>query len=230
MIHRLRVTSSTMKDAATLAARMDGKEGSPHGTTVVAESQSAGIGRHGHSWHSEDLGGLYLSIILRIPGVGPFVTLSLGLAVQEALQEVAGVAADLRWPNDVMLNERKVAGILVQTADDALIAGIGINVNQQRFPSDLGEIATSLYLETGQTFDLETLLQRVIVLCLHYTKLPRAEIIRRFESSSSYGRGKAVEVEGILGVTMGLDENGFLRVRTSSGVQTVTAGGVRPSR
>lgn len=214
-----------MKDAAALAA-----QGAVHGTTVVAESQSAGVGRHGHSWHSEDLGGLYLSIILRIPGIGPFVTLALGLAVQEALREVAEVAADLRWPNDVMLNERKVAGILVQAVDDALIAGIGINVNQQRFPTGLGEVATSVYLETGQTFDLETLLQRVIVLSLHYTKLPRPEILREFEECSSYARGKAVEVEGVLGVTMGLDKSGFLLMKTASGVHTVTAGGVRPAR
>ncbi len=217
-----------MKDAAALAARIDGKEGAAHGTTVVAESQSAGIGRHGHSWHSEDLGGLYLSIILRIPGVGPFVTLALGLAVQEALQEVAGVAADLRWPNDVMLNERKVAGILVQAADDALIAGIGINVNQQRFPAELAGLATSLSLETGQTFDLEALLQRVLVLSLHLTKMSRAEILRRFEECSSYARGKAVEVEGVIGVTAGLDPNGFLLVKTATGIHTVTAGGVRP--
>jgi BirA family transcriptional regulator, biotin operon repressor / biotin---[acetyl-CoA-carboxylase] ligase len=230
VIHRLQVTSSTMKDAAVLAARIDGKEGAAHGTTVVTESQSAGIGRHGHAWHSEDLGGLYLSIILRIPGVGPSVTLALGLAVQEALQEVAGVSADLRWPNDVMLNERKVAGILVQAADDALIAGIGINVNQRQFPPDLAEIATSLYLETGKTCDLETLLQRVVVLSLHHTKLPQPEILRKFEACSSYARGKAVEVEGTLGVTMGLDETGFLLVRTAAGIQKITAGGVRPAQ
>lgn len=225
MIHRLQVTSSTMQDAAALAS-----QGAPHGTTVVTETQSAGIGRHGHAWHSEDLGGLYLSIILRIPGVGPSVTLALGLAVQEALHEVAGVSADLRWPNDVMLNERKVAGILVQAADDALIAGIGINVNQRQFPPDLAETATSLYLETGKTIDLETLLQRVVVLSLHHTKLPQPEILRKFENCSSYARGKAVEVEGTLGVTMGLDETGFLLVRTAAGIQTITAGGVRPAQ
>lgn len=225
MIHRLRETSSTMKDATALAA-----QGSPHGTTVVAERQSAGMGRHGHSWHSEDKGGLYLSIILRIPGIGPFVTLALGLAVQEALQEVAGVSTDLRWPNDLMLNERKVAGILVQAVDNALIAGIGINVNQQHFPTDLGEVATSVYLETGQTFHLETVLQRVIVLSLHHCKLPRPDILRKFEECSSYARGKAVEVEGILGVTMGLDKDGFLLMKTASGMKTVTAGGVRPAK
>jgi BirA family biotin operon repressor/biotin-[acetyl-CoA-carboxylase] ligase len=212
-----------MKDAATLAA-----QGAPHGTAVVAESQLAGIGRHGHSWHSDDLGGLYLSIILRIPGAAPSVTLALGLAVQEAVDEVAGVASDLRWPNDVMISERKVAGILVQMADDALIAGIGVNANQLTFPPELRATATSLRLETGRTFDMETLLQRVLTLSLHYTQLSRAAILRRFEECSSYARGKSVEVESMTGVTAGLDADGFLLVRTPNGIRTITAGGVRP--
>ncbi|MCU1329599.1 MAG: biotin--acetyl-CoA-carboxylase ligase [Bryobacterales bacterium] len=212
-----------MKDATALAA-----QGAPHGTAVVAESQSAGIGRHGHTWHSDDLGGLYLSIILRIPGAAPSVTLALGLAVQEAVDEVAGVASDLRWPNDVMISERKVAGILVQMADDALIAGIGVNANQLTFPPELRGTATSLRLETGRTFDMETLLQRVLTLSLHYTQLSRAAILRRFEECSSYARGKSVEVESMTGVTAGLDADGFLLVRTPNGIRTITAGGVRP--
>jgi BirA family biotin operon repressor/biotin-[acetyl-CoA-carboxylase] ligase len=224
VIHRLKITASTMKDAAALA-----EQGAPHGTAVVAESQSAGIGRHGHSWHSDDVGGLYLSIILRIPGAAPCVTLALGLAVQEAVDEVAGVAGDLRWPNDVMISERKVAGILVQAADEALIAGIGVNVNQPSFPPELRDTATSLRLETGQTFNMETMLQRVLTLSLRYVQLTRPAILRRFEECSSYARGKVVEVEGMTGITAGLDANGFLLVRTPSGVQTITAGGVRPA-
>lgn len=214
-----------MTEAAALAA-----QGAPHGTAVIAEVQSAGIGRHGHSWHSEDRGGLYLSIVLRIAGAVPGLTLALGLAVREAVDEVAGVASDLRWPNDVMLNERKLAGILVRAADDALIAGIGLNVNQETFPDDLSETATSLRIETGQTWDIETLLQRVLTLSLHYTQLTLTEIRRRFEECSSYARGKAVEVEGVTGITAGLDANGFLLVQTPNGVRTITAGGVRPAR
>src|SRR5579863_8065859 len=108
----LRTTGSTMKDAASLAAR-----GEPHGTVVVAETQTAGIGRHGHSWHSESDGGLYLSIILRLPlaaEVLPVLTMAMGLAALRAIESVASVACDLRWPNDLLLNEKKLAGILVQ--------------------------------------------------------------------------------------------------------------------
>src|SRR4051812_33976914 len=101
-----------MKDAAALASR-----GEQHGTVVVAERQTAGIGRHGHSWHSEADGGLYMSMILRPQAPGPSITMALGLAVQRAVEDMSGVAPDLRWPNDVMLNDRKLAGIMVQAAD-----------------------------------------------------------------------------------------------------------------
>ncbi len=80
----------------------------------------------------------------------PVLTMALGLAVQRAVNDIAQVSTDLRWPNDVMLSERKLAGILVQGAEGALIAGIGINVNQAAFPDDLAHTATSLKLETGR--------------------------------------------------------------------------------
>jgi BirA family biotin operon repressor/biotin-[acetyl-CoA-carboxylase] ligase len=219
-----------MKDAAALASK-----GQPHGTAVVADIQTAGIGRHGHSWHSEDLGGLYLSIVLRMPLASasmPILTMALGLAVQRAVNDYAQVATDLRWPNDVMLSERKLAGILVQAAGDALIAGIGVNVNQASFPLDLAGIATSLRRETGREYSKDELAQRIVAESLRYTALlsekGRLEILRRFEKSSTWPRGKSVEVDGrIRGVTAGLDENGFLLVQTPDKLETIIAGGVR---
>lgn len=230
MIVRLRSTTSTMKDAAALAAR-----GEAHGTAVIADIQTAGIGRQGHTWHSEDLGGLYISIILRSPIAStsmPILTMALGLAVQRAVNDVAQVSTDLRWPNDVMLSERKLAGILVQAAGDALIAGIGINVNQDSFPLDLAEIATSLKRETGKEYSKDDLAGRTIAESLRYAALlaekGKHEILRRFEESSTWPVGKSVEVDGrIRGVTVGLDNNGFLLVQTESKVETIIAGGVR---
>ena len=230
MILRLRSTSSTMKDAAALA-----EKGQPHGTAVVADIQTNGIGRHGHTWHSEDLGGLYLSIVLRMPlrsASMPILTMALGLAVQRAVKDYAQVAADLRWPNDVMLSDRKLAGILVQAAGHALIAGIGVNVNQETFPLDLAGIATSLRRETGREYSKDDLAERIVAESLRYAALlsekGRLEILRRFEQSSTWPRGKAVEVDGrIRGVTAGLDENGFLLVQTPEKLETVIAGGVR---
>jgi BirA family biotin operon repressor/biotin-[acetyl-CoA-carboxylase] ligase len=220
-----------MKDAAELAAR-----GEPHGSAVIADVQTAGIGRQGHEWHSEDTGGLYMSIVLRIPvpiTVMPVVTMALGLAVQRAVNDIAQVSTDLRWPNDVLLNERKLAGILVQSAEGALIAGIGLNLNQKVFPADLRDIATSLGIETGREFAKDEMADRVLAESLRYTALlvnaGKREILRRFEECSTWPRGKAVEVDGkIRGVTEGLDANGFLLVRTPTRLETVIAGGVRP--
>jgi biotin-[acetyl-CoA-carboxylase] ligase BirA-like protein len=222
-----------MKDAAALAAR-----GEPHGTVVVAEEQTAGIGRHGHKWYSEYGGGLYLSIILR-PSLTadalPVLTMALGLAAHSAVEDAAGVTCDLRWPNDLLLNGRKLAGTMVQSTESALIAGVGINVNQPVFPPDLRELATSLYIETRREHSKEALLDRAVEQALAYTKLledrGREEIFRRFEAHSSYVLGKAVEVamsdRTVEGVTAGLDENGFLRVQTPAGIETIVAGGVR---
>ena len=224
MIVRLRETTSTMKDAAALAAK-----GEPHGTAVIADIQTAGVGRHGHQWHSEDKGGLYLSIVLRRE-IAPYLTLALGLAVQRALNDVAEVSTDLRWPNDVLLNNRKLAGIMAQSAEGAVIAGIGLNVNQSEFPPDLAEIATSLKIETGREHSKDVLAERIIAESLRYSALSKQEILKRFEESSTWPKGKSVVVDDqIQGVTAGLDENGFLRVQTSEGLETIMAGGVRCS-
>jgi BirA family biotin operon repressor/biotin-[acetyl-CoA-carboxylase] ligase len=236
VIVRLQSTVSTMKEAAALAAR-----GEPHGTVVIAETQTEGIGRHGHSWHSASTRGLYLSIVLRLPlapDALPVLAMALGLAAQRAVDDVAGVACDLRWPNDLLLNEKKVAGILVQTADSAVIAGIGVNVNQPAFPEELHSIATSLLLETGKEHSKEGLLDRIVMESLRYAGLladrGKGPILRQFEARSSYVRGKSVDVELsdriISGITEGLDENGFLLVRTPTGIETIVAGGVRPRR
>jgi BirA family biotin operon repressor/biotin-[acetyl-CoA-carboxylase] ligase len=214
-----------MKDAAVLAAN-----GEPHGTAIVAERQTGGVGRHGHSWHSDSPGGLYLSMVLRLQtAASPALTMALGLAVQRSVNDLAGVTTDLRWPNDVMLNERKLAGILVQSAEaGALIAGIGVNVNQPAFPDDLKSIATSLRIETGKDHDKEALLNRIIAESLRYAALSKPDILKQFENRSTYVRGKAVTVDGrIKGVTAGLDQNGFLLLRTGSEIQTILTGGLR---
>jgi BirA family biotin operon repressor/biotin-[acetyl-CoA-carboxylase] ligase len=227
MIVRLKTTVSTMIDAAALAAK-----GKPHGTIVVAEEQTGGIGRHGHSWHSPG-DGLYMSIILRMslaPDALPILTMALGLAVQRAIDDLADVSCDIRWPNDVMLNEKKLAGIMVQSAErGALIAGIGVNVNQKEFPEEIRRIATSLRIETGEEHSKDALLDRIAAESMRYAAINKTEVFRQFEEHSTWVQGKAVEVEGrIRGVTAGLDEHGFLLVATDKGVERIIAGGVRP--
>ncbi len=125
---------------------------------------------------------------------------------------------------------------MVQAGEQgALIAGIGVNVNQTAFPSELRSIATSLRIETGREYSKEELLDSVVAESLKYAALladiGKSQILEQFEARSSYARGKAVEVDDgrrvFAGVTAGLDENGFLRVETPSGIEIVMAGGVR---
>lgn len=220
------------------AARLAGS-GAPHGTTVLAEEQTAGVGRLGRSWHSDAELGIYCSILLRLPvdpGTLPVINLLLGLATAEAIQKSTQVACDLRWPNDVLIKERKVAGILAQLLEDGVIvAGIGVNVNQTSFPPDLRTPATSLRIESGgyiQSRDnlVINLLEAVDAFSFMLRTQGSECIVRAFTSASSYAldRRVLIEEDGRKGTTAGLDENGFLLVRfDNGGMERIAAGGVR---
>ncbi|MBV9612499.1 MAG: biotin--[acetyl-CoA-carboxylase] ligase, partial [Acidobacteriaceae bacterium] len=146
-VHYFPAIGSTMTEAARLAS-----SGARHGTVVLAEEQTAGIGRLGRSWISEREVGIYSSILLRIelsPVNLPIASLLIGLATAEAIQNSTQLACDLRWPNDVLINERKVAGILPHLVDGCVVAGIGLNVNQTSLPADVRTPATSLRIESG---------------------------------------------------------------------------------
>jgi BirA family biotin operon repressor/biotin-[acetyl-CoA-carboxylase] ligase len=210
-------------DSTMIEARRDMQAG----RVVGAEEQTAGMGRHGRKWISEPGAGLYISMVLAAKPV-PVIMLALGLATRQAI----GGEADIRWPNDVLVNGKKCAGVLAQLEDDTIIAGIGINVSQAAFPDDLETPATSLLLE-GVRVVREDLLVALIEFVDRYTRLSSNEILRQFTNSSSYVFGKRVRVDagvaGIEGVTCGLDPAGFLRVREDNGtVTTILAGGVRP--
>jgi BirA family biotin operon repressor/biotin-[acetyl-CoA-carboxylase] ligase len=199
------------------------------GAVVLAGRQTAGQGRHGRSWHSEPASGIYCSVVLK---PAPALTLALGLATADAIQRATGMVCDLRWPNDVMLAGKKVAGILVRVADGNAIAGIGINVNQTSFPSHLASEATSLRLHTGAPVSLTGILLHLLLAIDTFVELDKDTILRRFTSASSYAAGRRVTVaqpDGIVeGTTAGLDPAGFLIVRKDDGTDTlIVAGGVR---
>ncbi len=237
--HFFRVASTN-----TAAMRAAG-EGAPEGAVFVAEEQTAGRGRGAHHWHSSASDGVYCSAILR-PQLAPadalLISLATGLAVWQAVYEMTGLQATLRWPNDVLLGEAKFGGILIEMHAEAtrvqyLVVGIGLNVNHREFPAELRESATSLRRETGRDWS-RVELTAALLKSLHreyraFLADPAAvseDILRRFEQCSSYVRGRAVHVEedgGYDGVTAGLDSRGFLRVNTDSGVRTVLSGTVR---
>jgi len=244
------VCGSTMTEAAKLA-----RDGHPSGTVVVAEEQTAGQGRYRRAWHSEPGSGLYPSIVLRI-GIpeesAGVLSMMLGLATAEAIARAADIRCDLRWPNDVLIGDRKCAGILVRMEPPALnapagspdsstpafIAGIGINVNHCAFPPELAAIATSLRLAAGRPLAREALLIHLLETVDSFTRMlaegGKEPILAMFTRASSYVAGKRVIVEQggqmIEGVTDGLDASGFLYVKRPDGTRAVIlAGGVRPA-
>jgi BirA family biotin operon repressor/biotin-[acetyl-CoA-carboxylase] ligase len=232
-LHYFGTIASTMTEAARLAA-----SGAPHGTVVLAEEQTAGIGRLGRAWQSEAELGIYCSILLRLPvepGTLPVINLLLGLATAEAIEKSTHVACDLRWPNDVLINERKVAGILAQLIDNCVVAGLGINVNQTSFRLDLRTPATSVRMESGgHVQSRDDIIINLIESVEAFSSMLRTEgpecIVRAFTSASSYAldRRVLIEEDGRKGVTAGLDENGFLLVRFDNGrMERIAAGGVR---
>jgi BirA family biotin operon repressor/biotin-[acetyl-CoA-carboxylase] ligase len=195
------------------------------GSVVLAGEQTAGRGRHGRRWHSEPASGIYCSIVLK---PAPALTLALGLATADAIARATGMVCDLRWPNDLMLADKKVAGILVRNA----IAGIGINVNQTSFPAELAFEATSLRLHTGAPVSSTGILIHLLPAIDTFVALDQGTILRLFASASSYAAGRRVTVaqpDGVIeGTTAGLDPAGFLIVRKDDGTDTlILAGGVR---
>jgi len=219
-------------------------EGAPEGTVLLAEEQTAGRGRGANSWQSPRSTGIYCSAVLR-PGLPPsevlVLSLAAGLAVCAAIRQVdSRVMADLKWPNDVLIEGKKVCGILTEMNAEAtrvryVVVGIGINVNQASFPKELS--ATSLRLITGSEWSRVELVAALLKsLDREYRQLvedpnARESILRRFADSSSWVQGKDVRIEengsSFEGTTEGLDQRGFLLVRTPRGLQTVLSGTVR---
>jgi BirA family biotin operon repressor/biotin-[acetyl-CoA-carboxylase] ligase len=220
---------------ASVDSTMRAAAGMEPGAVVLAEEQTAGLGRNGHTWHSEPGSGIYCSMVL---GATPVLTLALGLAAQDAIAKSTGITCDLRWPNDVMIGDRKVAGILVQASGAKAIAGIGINVNHKAFPPELAGVATSLAdwsKPAGAPIPREPIIAALLHAAEEYLAYDKPAILQLFTQASSYATGRRVEVEqpggAIRGVTAGLDKDGFLVVRRDDGTDTlIIAGGVRATR
>ena len=236
--HHTAVTGSTNTDAVAAA-----REGAPHGSVFFTEEQTAGRGRGEHGWQSAAGQGLYVSVLLR-PKIAlehmPLIPLAAGLAAAQAIGITAGLQVDLRWPNDLLIGERKTGGILVESKTESgapgfAVVGIGINVHQRSFDPDLSTPATSLDIEAGRRISRHALLISLLESLQHETWALLdpglvAAIPARVAFTSTWVSGRRVEVHGpqsCVGVTAGLDEHGFLLVRTDGGVVTVQTGGIR---
>jgi BirA family transcriptional regulator, biotin operon repressor / biotin---[acetyl-CoA-carboxylase] ligase len=237
-LHFSRTTGSTNTDAVSA-----GRDGAPHGSVFFADEQTAGRGRGDHRWQSHSGEGLYVSVLLRPSMVMedlPIVPLLAGIAGARAVFRAAGLKIDLRWPNDLLIGDRKCGGILVESKTERnqvgfVVIGIGINVHQRTFDPDLSTPATSLDLESGRPNGRQALLIALLESLqeetsnLHDRAVLRA-VPAQVAQMSTWLWNRRVEVHGpqaCAGTTCGLDANGFLLVETDKGVVTVQTGGIR---
>jgi len=237
-LHFASVTGSTNTDALSAA-----RDGAPHGSVFFTDEQTAGRGRGDHRWQSRAGEGLYLSALMRPPlsaAQVPLLPLAAGLAAAEAARTAAGVAIDLRWPNDLLIGPRKVGGILVESKIEPVglafaVIGIGINVHQRAFDPKHSTPATSLDIAAGQHVSRQDLLVVLLKsLERELEMLSKSEtasgILARIEKASTWLKGRRVTVHGpqqCQGETAGLDAQGFLLVQTEAGLVTVQTGGIR---
>ncbi|MGI9067883.1 MAG: biotin--[acetyl-CoA-carboxylase] ligase [Pyrinomonadaceae bacterium] len=218
-------------------------EGAPEGLCVVAREQTAGRGRLDRLWVSPKDAGLYCSIILRPQfdhSVWPLITLMAAVAVHDALLDAYALETDIKWPNDILANDKKLCGILAETVETplgrAVVLGIGVNLNQTSFPAELDGVATSIEAAAGRSGDPHVVLAAIVdSLANYYQILQRSggpeEIVREWSTRSSYASGKRIRVangdEIFEGTTRGLERDGALRIETDTGeIKTVRAGDV----
>ena len=240
VVHALDITDSTQSEAQRLAAA-----GAPEGTVVTARHQRAGRGRRGHDWWDAPGQSLLASVLLRPPGpvtTAPQLSLVGGLAVADALVAVASVPARIRWPNDLLVDGRKVCGILAEASSDSVgagagrlhhvILGIGVNLAQTAFPTALADRATSLRLVTGRAPEASAVLTAVLEqLARHYDawRAGGFAALRAAWLERSTLPGQTVRLpDGSDGVGVDVGDDGILVARAGDGrlVHIVSGGTV----
>lgn len=237
--------ASTNDTAAMLA-----ESGAADGTTVIAGRQTAGRGRRGRAWDSPPGSGLYMSVVLR-GRQSPVITLLAGVAVAEAVRGAAGVAAELKWPNDVVATPpgnaasapagRKIAGILTEALrdgseqNDAVVVGIGVNVRARAFPPELAGRAAALESLAGRRVDRAALCADLLVR-LHRWRRRMADegeslVVGRWRALAPSSRGAPVAWDAggtrCRGMTAGVDDDGALLVSCNGRTERIVGGEVR---
>ncbi len=222
-------------DSTNNRAKDSGEKNGAHGTLFIADKQNAGKGRRGRAWESPSGKSIYMTILLRpqiTPDKAPMLTLIMGLSVAEGIRKVSGAETEIKWPNDIVMNKKKVCGILTEMATEMeyvnyVVIGVGINVNQEYFSEGIKEIATSLYEETGTVYQRSELIAAVLE---RFEKnyemfLETGDLsgIRKAYDSILVNRGQEVKVlepgNEYRAVAEGINKNGELIVRLSDGRQ-----------
>ena len=219
-------------DIATALA----SQGAPHGVVVAAHHQTSGRGRRGSTWVSPAGAGLYFSFIARPRHARriPLMTLAAGVGVRDGIVSATGLHPDLKWPNDLLVDRKKLAGILAEghalgSCDEAVVIGVGVNVQPAAYPPDVTARATSIERELGRAIDRDLLLTEILDGLQHrlaaLSEKP-GDILQAWRAASPSAMGTGVAWDGHRGVTAGIDESGALLVTTATGLERIIAGEV----
>lgn len=222
-------------DSTNAQAKRLSEAHAPHGTLVVSDRQDGGKGRRGRSWASPSGVGIWMSLILRpeiAPSSASMLTLAAALAVREGIQEETGLSPLIKWPNDLVLNGKKICGILTEMSTELMeiqyvITGIGINVNQREFPSEIRDTATSLSLEAGRCFRRSSLIAAILKAFekdyAAFLKTGDLSLLLEEYNACLVNRGKEVCILDPSGeyraVAEGIDESGSLLVTLPDGTR-----------
>lgn len=228
-------------DSTNIQARRLAENGYPNGTLVVADCQKAGKGRRGRSWSSPPGSSIYMSFLLK-PDIPPYcasmITLIAGMAVTQAVKAESGLDAQIKWPNDVVIRGRKICGILTEMTTELecihyIVTGIGINVNQQEFPEEIRDTATSLRIEAGRSINRSALIARSMERFEQYyeqfLKTKDLSLLKADYEAMLANMGREVLVLDpageYRGICRGIDEGGQLLVELPDGGQKAVMSG-----
>jgi BirA family biotin operon repressor/biotin-[acetyl-CoA-carboxylase] ligase len=231
---RWHATLPSTMDVASSLVHHDAR----HGLVIVADEQTAGRGRRGSSWASPPGAGLYFSFVARpeSPASGlSLLTLAAGVAVRDGVLAATGLAADLKWPNDLIVGKRKLAGVLAEgiaigTPGQAVIIGVGLNLQPAAYPPDVSVRATSIEGELGRPVERAQVFADILIsLWDRLAQLAESpgDILQAWRRGSPNATGTRVEWDGRHGVTAGIDETGALLVTTAGRTERIIAGELR---
>lgn len=243
---KIRILQLDTVGSTNTEALRHARMGADEGLCIIARTQTAGRGRFDRVWVSEPDAGLYMSLILKpnlTPSEYPLLTLMTGVAVHRVLEKV-GIDADIKWVNDVLVDEKKICGILAETTDSesglAVAIGIGVNLRPGNFHPEIAGTSTSVESLTGQKLTpsdfSKLLIEEIVPAYVNFQTVEgRREILDQWRSRSSYADGRMVTVttanSTFTGVTRGITDTGGLMVEREDGsITIVTAGEIERLR
>lgn len=220
-------------DSTNVQAKKLGEAEGKHGTLIVSDRQTAGKGRRGRGWDSPSGASIYMSILLRpdiLPDKAPMLTLVMALAVARAVREITGEEAGIKWPNDIVLNKKKICGILTEMSAEIdyinhVVIGVGINVNTEDFPEEIKKTATSLFIETGKKWKRSEFIAAVMKYFEEYyeifLKTQNLKMLQEIYNGFLVNKDSQVRVlepgNEFDGWALGINETGELLVRKADG-------------